>query len=399
MTNHSLYKLLLLLSFNFISLFGNVAYAQQSVEEARLDNAAKIMPEVVSLHDKLNHNFKSDWLNCSNISQAKVLIYKIANSLWLEARQSVKNNGLYDDRSLYWQRLKLSKIIRTSEPKFKLTSVHREALLTILEKASRGIEDLAYTQTTDKRILLTGFDPFLLDRNINQSNPSGVVALLLDGMVIHHNGVTAEINTVMIPVRYKDFDDGMIESLLAPFYLLDTVDLITTVSMGRKNFDLERFPGRRRSASAPDNLNVYSGGTKLMPVVSMLGNNPLPSPEFVEFNLPVKPMQKASGSFKTNDNRTVSLLKKSRQSKSSSSETIEAESLESLAGTIAVSGSGGGYLSNEISFRSIRLQQQLGSDIPTGHIHTPRIKQYQPDTTKAIVEQITEMLKLSLTKI
>jgi pyrrolidone-carboxylate peptidase len=233
---------------------------------------------------------------------------------------------------------------------------------------------------------LTGFDPFLLDRNIEQSNPSGVAAQMLDGLVIEHAGITAEINTVIVPVRFVDFDQGFIEKTLAPFYALNSVDMVVTVSMGREDFDLERFPGKRRSASAPGNLNIYSGGSKENPVISQLYNRPLPGPEFVEFSLPVAHMLKAEGKFKINDNHQVTTLEK----------TFQPSSLIELKDAIAVEGSGGGYLSNEISYRSIRLKNQLDSSIPTGHIHTPRIKQFEPETNRAIIEQIVKMLELAL---
>ena len=58
-----------------------------------------------------------------------------------------------------------------------------------------------------------------------------------------------------------------------------------------------------------------------------------------------------------------------------------------------------GYLSNEISYRSIVLRNKLGSTIPTGHIHTPRISDFNAKTNQAIVEQIKAMLVLSLTEI
>jgi pyrrolidone-carboxylate peptidase len=70
--------------------------------------------------------------------------------------------------------------------------------------------------------------------------------------------------------------------------------------------------------------------------------------------------------------------------------------LSQLNGHIAVSGSGGGYLSNEISYRSIRLRDQLNSNIPTGHIHTPRIQQFEPEIEEKIVKQIRTMLELAL---
>ena len=72
-------------------------------------------------------------------------------------------------------------------------------------------------------------------------------------------------------------------------------------------------------------------------------------------------MQTAPGAFAINDRRLVTTLDK----------TFSADNLEQLRWATAVRGGGGGYLSNEISFRSIRLRNQLGSGIPTGHLHTP----------------------------
>ena len=50
--------------------------------------------------------------------------------------------------------------------------------------------------------------------------------------------------------------------------------------MGRDAFDLERFPGRRRSASSPDNLNLLSGGSEKAPIVPKLGEAELEGPVF-----------------------------------------------------------------------------------------------------------------------
>ena len=98
-------------------------------------------------------------------------------------------------------------------------------------------------------------------------------------------------------------------------------------------------------------------------------------------------MLKDKGAFKINDNHKVVTLEKA----------FEPKSLKELEGAIAVKGGGGGYLSNEISYRSIRLRKELNSDIPTGHIHTPRIAQFEPKTEAKIVKQIQSMLEHSLT--
>jgi hypothetical protein len=76
--------------------------------------------------------------------------------------------------------------------------------------------------------------------------------------------------------------------------------------------------------------------------------------------------------------------------------SFEPSTLSQLRGAIAVEGGGGGYLSNEISYRSIRLRNLMGSTIPTGHIHTPRISRFDPDEIDKIATQVEQMLKLAL---
>ena len=363
--------------------------ANLTVEELRIEKASKAMPKVLSAFSDEVNQFEKQWQAATSYQQASDLIDDYAKQLWRDAKARIIKTNSFDDRELYWARLLSSKIIRTSKPQFAMTDSEQTALLTMLENGSRGRTDLDYSKKTDKRILITGFDPFLLDRNINQSNPSGVAALLLDGQVINYNGISAEINTVMVPVRYEDFDQGIIESLLAPYYALNNVDMIATISMGSKDFDLERFPGKRRSVTAPDNANIVYGGTATAPKISSLNDRPLPGNEFVTFSLPVKQMQKAKGPFPINDNHKVVTLEKA----------FEPKSLKELEGATAVKGGGGGYLSNEISYRSIRLRDELNSDIPTGHIHTPRIQQFEPETEAKIVKQIKAMLEQSLVAI
>ena len=357
-----------------------------TVEEQRINKAQSAMPNVLKAFTPQVTSFEQQFKELNNFKSAKTLVQRFSFELWENAKQRIINTNNYDDRELYWARLLSSKVIRTTSPKFSITQAQLNTLLTLLEDGSRGRTDLAFSSGSTKKILLTGFDPFLLDRNINQSNPSGVAALLLDGQVINYNGISAEINTVMVPVRYEDFDQGIIESLLAPYYALNNVDMVVTVSMGRTQFDLEHFPGKRRSVTAPDNANIVYGGTQTSPVIPKLNGRPLPGNEFVKFSLPVNYMQQAKGPYKVIDNREVTTLEK----------TYKAPSYGELKNSIAVNGGGGGYLSNEISYRSIRLRDALNSSIPTGHIHTPRIQQFEPETEAKIVNQIKAMLEQSL---
>lgn len=383
-----------LLLIALLLLNSHICASSLTVEELRIENAVVKMPEVINAFSDNIEKFKYAWVKSKNYQDAKQITLEHAQKLWLDAVKDAQASSVLDDRPLYWTRLLASKLMRTTPPSFSISDLQLTALLTLFEQGSRGRTDLEYTHKADKKILLTGFDPFLLDRNINQSNPSGIAALKLDGQIIRYQGITAEINTVMIPVRYEDFDAGTIEALLAPYYALNNVDMVVTVSMGRKEFDLERFPGKRRSVTAPDNLNVLSGGSKEKPIIPKLHDKTLPGEEFVLFSLPAEQMQQAKGSYKVIDNHQVTSI-----SSSLKPEAIKPHTLKQLDGHIAVSGSGGGYLSNEISYRSIRLRDQLNSNIPTGHIHTPRIEQFEPEIEAKIVKQIVTMLEMSLESI
>ena len=59
-------------------------------------------------------------------------------------------------------------------------------------------------------------------------------------------------------------------------------------------------------------------------------------------------------------------------------------------------GSGGGFLSNEVAYRSLLLQQRLGARFPLGHLHTPTVRGYDEAVERAIVEQIKRILAAAL---
>lgn len=358
-----------------------------NVEELRIEKANQQMPLVFKPLSSRVKQFQTQINQARNLTALTQLTLRHSSALWTDGVKSFEEVGKYDDRSLYWARLQMSKALRLSPAYKNLLPMQQQRLLWQLELLSRGKNDVKFDRGTDKKILITGFDPFFLDRNIDQSNPSGVAALALDDLVISRDGKSAEIESLIVPVRYVDFDKGMIETLLAPYY--NKVDMIITISMGREHFDLERFPGLRRSAKAPDNLNVFTGANNESPLKpEFIGNN-LPKEEFVEFSLPVSAMKKASGNYKINDNRLVTTLTKK----------FTPQSLSELNGQVSVQGSGGGYLSNEVSYRSIILRNKMNPVLPVGHIHTPRIKAYQPKVSENIVKQIKQMLNHAINEI
>ncbi|QFU21308.1 hypothetical protein FM038_003530 [Shewanella eurypsychrophilus] len=366
--------------------FNTTAMTSIDIEEARIGAATQAMPEVVGRYQALVDSLTRQYSEQTDELLMTQMVARQGERLWQQAVRDVQSGG-QDDRPLYWGRLAMKTLLKKQAPAFNIVPWQRNINLSAVEKSSRGFSNISFADDIQVKILLTGFDPFFLDRNIDQSNPSGLAALALDGYQFSVNGKKAQIQTVMIPVRFADFDEGMIESLLTPYYRDNSLDLIFTVSMGRDDFDLERFPGRNRSAAAPDNLNVLTGGNKEKPVAPMFNGKTLNGPEFVEYSLPVTAMQSVQGDvakWKVNDNHSVTTLARGQ---------FDATSLSELQNATSVEGSGGGYLSNEISYRAILLQQQFNSSIAVGHIHTPRVKSYDADIETNIVNQVKAMVE------
>ena len=375
-----------------------------TVEEARISKLRERHPEVADRYSDIVNQAKSSFDLAGDYEAMSLLTHHTGKKLWEAAKRTVAEQAILDDRSLYWSRLSLTAYLRASQFAVPLSSNQRISLIERLENSSRGRDSIEFTAGAVKKILVTGFDPFLLDKHIDQSNPSGIVALNLDGQTLTYGQASAEIQTVIFPVRFEDFDAGEVEQLIEPLLKTRQVDMIVTVSMGRTDFDLEHFPGRRRSSGSPDNLNVYSGGDETKPKIPLLNGAVIDGPEFLEFSLPYRAMQrvildakqdanKQQGEvtypYLINDNRTITIL----------DGTFEAKTLAELKGATAVRGSGGGYLSNEISYRSIRLAHKYQPLIPTGHIHTPRLERYDAEQLKTISNQVTEMIRYAIIEI
>ncbi len=355
---------------------------QLNVEESRLGKAVQAMPDAATKFGSRLNRFSKLIYSVNSFADASRLVAHEGNQLWRTAIGDYAKRKDFDDRPLYWARLKFNTIIKKTKLFSQLSEAEQQQLLWISELATRGNSDVDFDQKVKFKILLTGFDPFFLDRNIDQSNPSGVVATAFDNKILYVGGQAVEVETLIVPVRFEDFDKGMIETMLTPRLKNKQVDMIVTVSMGRENFDLERFPGLRRSAKAPDNLNVFTGASAENPLIPLYDGKPLEGPEFKQFSLPASAMKLAEGAFKINDNHKVTTTSKS----------FHPKTLAELTGEVSVEGSGGGYLSNEISYRSLLLRDKYQAGLPVGHIHTPRYQGFKPEKIEKIVNQVEQML-------
>ncbi|MGI5375111.1 pyroglutamyl peptidase [Streptomyces sp. CA-251387] len=355
-----------------------------TVEEQRL---GKAVPQEIlrrSGFDAAAEEFARDLGAAHSYAQARQVVVREGSALWRRAVDRAQGRGPAggdlsrdDDRPLYWARLSMTRDVRTWEPEFGLSETRRAALLDALERTSRGQTDIGHPHGKGmKRILVTGFDPFTLDRDIRISNPSGATALALDGTVIETAQGPARVETAVFPVRWQDFAAGTVERTLRPY--LRKVDLFTTVSQGRVGrFDIERTNGAWRGGF-PDNENLSR--TETIPVT-----DPASQPQWTTTTLPYQEIVAANtGRFPVYDNTSVT--------------EIPAGGTEAVVrpdgptpGSTARAGGGGNYLSNEIAYRATLLRDRLGLHhvLPGGHVHTP-VLQFGAGNTDPATGSVTD---------
>ncbi|MER5474907.1 pyroglutamyl peptidase [Streptomyces sp. NPDC002685] len=365
-----------------------------TAEELRLDGAAPreilrrsgfdtVAPELVRALDR-----------AESYAQAERIVTRQGARLWRRAVDRAQGRGPAggdlsrdDDRPLYWARLGMTREVRGWEPGFGLSSARRARLLAGLERSSRGQEAIRFPSRTGvKRVLVTGFDPFTLDRDIRISNPSGATALALDGTTIRTADGPARVETVVFPVRWQDFaggasqafgsGEGTVERTLRPY--LPHVDLFTTVSQGRVGrFDVERTNGAWRGGF-PDNENVSRTGP--VPVT-----DPASRPEWTSTTLPYAEIVAArTGRFPVYDHTSVTEIPAG-----ATDPVVRPDG--PTPGSRARAGGGGDYLSNEIAYRATLLRDRLGlgASLPGGHVHTP-VLQFGAGNTDPATGAVTD---------
>ncbi|MFE7034753.1 pyroglutamyl peptidase [Streptomyces sp. NPDC057621] len=356
--------------------------AAPTVEEQRLDRAAPQEILARSGFDTVAPEFARALGRAHSYAQAERLVERQGARLWQRAVDRAQGRGPAggdlsrdDDRPLYWARLGMTREVRQWQPEFGLTEARRAKLLAALERTSRGQDSIRFPHSKStsastsgsgaasgskkvKRILVTGFDPFTLDRDVRISNPSGATALALDGTVIRTADGPARIETAVFPVRWQDFADGTVERTLRAH--LPHVDLFTTVSQGRVGrIDIERTNGAWRGGF-PDNENLSR--TETVPVT-----DPASQPQWTTTTLPYKDIVAAdTGRFPVYDNTSVTEIPAG-----GTDPVVRPEG--PTAGSTARAGGGGNYLSNEIAYRATLLRDRLGlaGSLPGGHVHTP----------------------------
>ncbi|MET4925788.1 pyroglutamyl peptidase [Streptomyces sp. PSRA5] len=349
-----------------------------TVEERRLDGDVPRRILGDSGFDGVAPAFATSLRGAGSYAQAERAAVRHGERLWQRAVDRVQGRGPAggelsrdDDRPLYWARLALTRELRAWHAESGLSEAAGVRLLERLESASRGQDSMADRERGRdrakgvKRIVVTGFDPFTLDRDIRISNPSGALALALDGTVIRTADGPARVETAVFPVRWGDFADGTVERALRR--TLPRADLFVTVSQGRVGrIDVERYNGAWRGGFG-DNENVSETG--LVPV-----KDPATQPQWTRTTLPYAGIVAAgTGRFPVYDNTSVTEVPAG-----GTAPVVRPDG--PTPGSAARAGGGGDYLSNEIAYRATLLRDRLGLDIPGGHVHTP-VLQFGPGNT------------------
>ncbi|WP_074856835.1 eCIS core domain-containing protein [Nitrosospira briensis] len=347
-------------------------------------------------------SFVADLNRARTAAAAERVVERFGRQLWETATELSSRGVRDDDRQLYWTRLMLTANLRQWTPSWGASAGSlqrlRRRLLLLLEQTSRGMTTSSFTESLDdsKRILISGFDPFGFQNqgDIRQSNLSGAAAIALDGETLSSPPLSARVEAVVFPVRYADFNEGMIENHLRPHLTgSQPPDLIMSISQGDQHFEFEEWAGRRRSSgSYLDNLGRLGGGSRTSPATPPGLTS---GPEFLSHTIPPAMLSAMRGvvgrSSTLTEEIAVSDLPPGLQ---------QERNLPRGPGAnpgLAVEGSGGGFLSNEIFYRNSLLRAQTGSSVPIIHLHTPRLP---PNASEAmrinLVTRIRQILLASL---
>lgn len=336
-----------------------------------------------------------------NYDEIKPRVEKDSTQLWNLAVKQVQNGEL-DDRPLYWARNKMQTWLKR-HPVFKSNidfdkSIVKKGtdlakIIKIFEEKSRNYKGINFSKF-DKRknVLVTGFDPFMLNSikheyqqhyNIEQSNPSGIVALAL----ANNDELGAYIQTMIIPVRYTDFDgsedyeigqgEGIIEEYIKPLIEKEEkkVDMIITVSQaGPKKYNIDVFATATRGGFN-DNMDFVREKES-----KSVGDN---APETIVTTLPQ--------SFVESDSKAIFYGKYTDEDG-----TIKYADTSNFPTGKVPYGPGGDYLSNEIFYRVAKIRNEIKPKLKTGHFHISKIQGVGDDLDPQEAKKLLDIVKQTL---
>ncbi|WP_299457972.1 hypothetical protein [uncultured Microscilla sp.] len=399
-----------------------------------------------------------------------------AAKLLNKAREQIRlaTSAMYNkDGALYLARLQMRKtlkqhpLVQSLINKGTLSIDDMERCIDLIEKVSRGLHrDTLPNFTTYPNhipILITGYDPFRsiyrssfrrgwgkyngLDGQYHLSNPSGNIALALHNTELVNGSKKAKILTSIFPVRYDDFNNGIVESYFQRYidqnhlehksyvnFVTHPLKIIVTVSYGFVNahktssrFHLDRFASRHRNPTLHDNEFKLAGKSYY------LSQKDKDDKEFIENSLgelavtnDFKPWLDSTKKFKLaqnykfairgadssgkiiiDDNSGSNYIGSNLVNDGSTLESfpdivnypsnIYATSINSNRELLSRNGSGGSYLSNEIHYRVAFLREKFNKSnlhqVRTGHIHVGFLYDNVDTDRKKMIADIVDTLQ------
>jgi transcriptional regulator with XRE-family HTH domain/pyrrolidone-carboxylate peptidase len=297
-----------------------------------------------------------------------------------------------DDRPLYWARLQTIAALRAFYRRNNLSGIDQAVIN--LEWPSRGLEQASgrilfpAMAANARKAIVTGFDPFALPDTPNRSNPSGLAALALNGDdKLGSARSPAFVRTAVFPVRYRDFDAGLVEKAVQPN--LNSIVLLLTCSdnFNREFYDVERFAGKRRGGFR-ENENATRLALSIPPLPTLSGTSQ--AEEFYESTLPYADVITSASETLSGPKGAIPFVldqgfeiqnadttdpKQFHPSPESGDQDkthwFTKTNDQPLAGRPLVEGSGGSYLSNEIFYRTARARAHTRPSLKSGHLHVP----------------------------
>jgi hypothetical protein len=318
--------------------------------------------------------FATELCAAQSVAEAESLADRHGRDLWelaVARAQGTREIGTidrYDDRPLYWARLHMTRALREWSAPVELSGIQRNALVRILDYASRGITTINWPAEPAgaTRVMISGFDTYSLDVSLRNSNPSGATALQLDGQTLETDAGPVVVQAVVFPVNWTDFDQGIVEDAFGQVLVTgeNRADLIMTISQtGRGKMDIEQWAANARGGFPDNNRNMQFGP------ISRPSHWPQPfdSPQWIETTLPYEAMIAAgTGPWPVSLNDGICEWPAGTFPTPSAVRCQDDPS----EGSTAASGPGGSYLSNESMYRSNRLRIGLQAwDVPGGHLH------------------------------
>lgn len=364
---------------NFQDLVNKVRYEDYFI--AKNTNVKTVTKNFVKALNQVNTSLPSAYAKIQSV------VKNYSANLWTTAKNHLQGNpNNLDDRPLYWARIKMLVALKShiyfrgdivnvpgSSASIIAASSQLAETIMLFEEGSRNYKGIDFsTAGNKKKILITGFDPFQLNLDIETQNPSGIVSLLLHGKTVSDSlGNDAYIQAAIFPVRYPDFDKNAVENLVTPFLVSGEVNMIMSLSLngGENYFDLERFAGKHRGGF-PDNLNIESTTPGFVQLTD--------GDEFYKTTLPISNIVTpvVTDNFNGTTQRVYFdqsyVANNSRPhtnaSNSEPNTNIETFPISEISGP-SKEGSGGDYLSNEIFYRIARARENINTNMKTGHYH------------------------------